>query len=170
VNEKFVVSWLVAIDLYIIAFLKLPMESGYLIPIIPFVIMLFGKYLQDKTFVFLCLMLIVSSFACTISPKERFDAITPSKVTLNFKAAGEDLYLDVLQGPIISYKIRKDNGIKFVEKLLETTDTIQKKSVIVSGPWYNKMVVQCKDTTNLNFILRDYLKEEDAVYFMLKGM
>ena len=69
VNEKFVIAWLVAIDLYIIAFLKLPMESGYLIPVIPFVLMLFGKYLYRRAFVFLCVMLILSSFICTISPQ-----------------------------------------------------------------------------------------------------
>ncbi|MBK8585762.1 MAG: hypothetical protein IPN88_10140 [Bacteroidetes bacterium] len=35
INEKYVIAWLVAVDIYIIAFLKLPMESGYLIPIVP---------------------------------------------------------------------------------------------------------------------------------------
>jgi len=169
VNEKFVVSWLVAIDLYIIAFLKLPMESGYLIPIIPFVILIFGKYLFNKAFVFLCSMLILSAFACTISPVERFDAVSPSNISYQFSASGEKLTFDVLQGPLLSYKCRRENGIQFVDELLLTADTISVKSVIVAGRWYNQMFIQSGDTSKIKFALRSYLKEEEAVYFYAKG-
>ncbi len=169
VNEKFVVAWLVTIDLYIIAFLKLPMESGYLIPLIPFVILIFGKYLYDKAFVFLCMMLILSSFVCTISPKERYDSISPTKSSLVFEAAGEKLFFDIFKGPVLSYKERRKNGMDFVNKLLTSTDTINRKSVIVAGRWYNQMFVQCADTAKLNFKLRAYLSEDEAVFFYAKG-
>ena len=169
VNEKFVVAWLVAIDLYIIAFLKLPMEGGYLIPIIPFVIMIFGKYLYNKAFVFLCIMLILSSFVCSISPVERFDSVEPSKAAYNFNSGGEELLFDFYKGPFISYQDRRRNGIEFVDELLNSTDTIKSKSVIVAGRWYNQMVMQSGDTSKLNFTLRPYIKEEEAVYFYAKG-
>ena len=168
VNEKFVVAWLVTIDLYIIAFLKLPMESGYLIPLIPFVILLFGKYLYDKAFVFLCTMLILSSFVCTISPKERYDAVSLSKSSFVFDGAGEKLIFDIFKGPVLSYKERRKNGMDFVNKLLLSTDTINRKSVIVAGRWYNQMFVQCADTAMLNFKLRAYLSEDEAVFFYAK--
>ena len=168
VNEKFVVAWLVTIDLYIIAFLKLPMESGYLIPLIPFVILIFGKYLYDKAFVFLCTMLILSSFVCTISPKERYDAVSLSKSSFVFDGAGEKLIFDIFKGPVLSYKERRKNGMDFVNKLLLSTDTINRKSVIVAGRWYNQMFVQCADTAMLNFKLRAYLSEDEAVFFYAK--
>ena len=169
VNEKFVISWLVAIDLYIIAFLKLPMESGYLIPIIPFVIFLFGKYLHSRAFVFFCMMLIASSLICTISPRERFDAATPSFASFKFEMAGEELYFDVLKGPVMSYETRRKNGINFVESLIESADTITSRTVLVAGKWYNQLVVQCKDTAALKFRVKDYLNEDEAVYFYAKG-
>jgi hypothetical protein len=169
VNEKYVIAWLIAIDLYIIAFLKLPMESGYLIPIIPFTLLIFGKYLYNKAFAFLCVMIILSAFFCTISPKDRFDATTPSKASLVFNAGGEKLYFDLLQGPVSSYNSRRRNGIEFVDTLLASTDTLKLRSVLVAGKWYNQMVVQCKDTSKLNIILRDYLNEEEALYYYAKG-
>jgi hypothetical protein len=169
INEKFVIGWLVAIDLYIIAFLKLPMESGYLIPVIPFVILIFGKYLYNKAFVFFCLMLIASSVVCTISPEDRFDAVTPSAVTVSFAAAGEDLLLDLLKGPVISYESRRANGMRFVDDLLASTDTVRTKAVLVAGKWFNQMIVQCPDTSRLHVRLRDYLGEDEAVYFYAKG-
>ncbi len=169
VNEKFVVAWLVTIDLYIIAFLKLPMESGYLIPLIPFVILIFGKYLYEKAFIFLCMMLIISSFVCTISPRERFDAVSPSESSFIFDGAGEKLIFDIFKGPVLSYKERRKNGMHFVNNLLASADTIKSKSVIVAGRWYNQMFVQCADTGKLNFKLKSYLSEEEAVFFYAKG-
>ncbi len=169
INERFVVSWLVAIDLYIIAYLKLPMEGGYLIPIIPFVILIFGKYLYNKAFVFLCIMLMLSSFSSTILPVERYDAAQPSKMSFDFNAGGEKLNFDFLKGPLVSNKERRKNGVQFVDEILASTDSITIKSVIVAGRWYNQMFIQSGDTSKLKFALRSYLKEEEALYFYAKG-
>ena len=95
--------------------------------------------------------------------------MTPSGASFTFNAAGEELYFDILRGPVMSFNIRRENGIKFVDKLLASTDTIRGRSVIVAGKWYNQMVVQCEDTSKLNVILRSYLSEDDAVYFYAKG-
>lgn len=169
VNERFVIAWLVAIDLYIIAFLKLPMEAGYLMPVVPFVIMIYGKYLYNRAFIFFCLMIIASSLFCTISPAERYDAASPSFLSAGFSAGGEKLIFDILQGPVCSYESRRENGVQFVDKLLASTDTISSQSVIVCGRWYNQMIVQGGDTSKLKVTLRDYLSESEAVYFYAKG-
>lgn len=169
VNERHVVAWLVAIDLYIIAFLKLPMESGYLIPIIPFVIMLFGKYLYQKAFTFFCVMLILSPFVASIAPAERLDAGTPSGWNYTFGAGEEKLTLDVLKGPVIAYNSRRENGVDFVNELLNSFDTIQKPSVLVAGRWYNQLLVQGESDIQGKMTIRSYLNEEEAVHFFSKG-
>lgn len=169
VNEKYVIAWLVAIDVYIIAFLKLPMEAGYLIPLIPFVILIFGKYLYDKAFVFLCWMLIASPFFATISPTDRLDASTTSALSFSFKAASETLNFDVLKGPIISYDSRRGNGIKLVNEVLNSMDTISSKSVLVSGRWYYQLLVQQGDTIRDKMLFKSYLNEDEAVHYFAKG-
>jgi len=169
VNEKYIIAWLVAIDLYIIAFLKLPMEAGYLMPLIPFVILIFGKYLYDKAFEFLCIMLICSPFLATIGPLDRLDASTPSALSFNFTAASEDLSFDLLKGPIVSYNSRRDNGVKFVNKILESIDSVKTQSVLVSGRWYNQLLVQQGDTMKKNMLFKSYLDENEAVYYFAKG-
>lgn len=169
VSEKYVISWLVAIDLYIIAFLKLPMEAGYLLPLVPFIIFIFGKYLYDKAFVFLCWMLIISAFIGNISPYERLDASTPSSLSFNFDAASEKLTFDLLKGPIIAYKSRRQNGLKFADKVLASIDTVSKKSVLVSGRWYNQFLVQQGDTMKKSVLFKSYLNEDEAVYYFAKG-
>ncbi len=169
VNERFVIAWLVAVDLYIIAFLKLPMESGYLIPIIPFVLLIFGKYLYQRAFHFLCICLILSPFLFTISPSERFDATSPSPLSFHFSSGGEDLVFDVLKGPVLSYDSRRRNGMEFCENVLAMTDTVSRKSVIVAGRWYNQLVAENKDTTRKNVVFRSYLDEETVVKYFAKG-
>jgi hypothetical protein len=169
VNERFVIAWLVAIDLYVIAFLKLPMEAGYLIPVVPFVIMIYGKYLYRKAFIFFCTMLIASAFLCTISPEERFDAATPSPASFTFTAGGEDLVFDLLKGPVLSYQTRRKNGIMFVDGLLSSLDTVSSRSVMVAGRWYNQLNVQAGDTSKLNIVVRDYLSESEALFYYAKG-
>ncbi|HRH67352.1 MAG TPA: hypothetical protein PLU53_13700 [Bacteroidia bacterium] len=169
VNERFVVAWLVAVDLYIIAFLKLPMESGYLIPMIPFVILILGKYLYQRAFNFLCVCLILSPFLFTISPSERFDASSPSPLSFHFNSGGEALVFDVLKGPVISYHSRRENGIKFSESVLEMTDTVSQKSVMVAGRWFNQLVAENGDTLRKNMVFRSYLDEDAVVQYFAKG-
>ena len=169
INEKYVVAWLVAIDLYIIAFLRLPMESGYLIPIIPFVILIFGKYLYSKAFAFLAVMLILSSFFFNISPVEREDAATASAISFTFNQGEEKLSVDVLDGPIMSYESRRANGMKFTADLLQSFDTLRRKSLLVCGRWYNQLYLERHDSTQFDVQIRDYIKQDSLLYFIGKG-
>jgi hypothetical protein len=169
VNEKYVIAWLVAVDLYIIAYLKLPMESGYLIPVVPFVILILGKYLYNKAFIFLSVMLLVSPFLFSVSPVERFDAETPSAFSKDIHAAGENVRIDFLKGPVFSYESRRKNAADFTGKLIQSFDTISLPSVIISGRWYNQLIVESGDTNKLKPIIRPYISEDEAVHYYAKG-
>jgi hypothetical protein len=169
INEKYVVAWLIAIDLYIIAFLRLPMESGYLIPMIPFVILIFGKYLYSKAFAFLSITLILSPFFFNISPVEREDAATASPVSFTFNQGEEKLSVDVLEGPIFSYESRRANGMRFTNDLLQSFDTLRRKSLIVSGRWYNQLYLQRKGPSSMDIQIRDYITQDSLLSFIGKG-
>jgi hypothetical protein len=99
VNEKFVVAWLIAIDLYIIAFLKLPTEAGYLLPVIPFVLLLFGKYLHSEAFVVFSMLILASPFLVSLT--EVGDPASPeTRMAGNVVEISDRFYsLDVAAGP-----------------------------------------------------------------------
>ena len=175
VNEKYVVAWLIAIDLYIIAFLKLPMESGYLVPIVPFVILLFGKYLFDKAFNFFAITLIIAPFIANITPADRLDAPSESALAIRFRTSGEDLILDPLKGPVISYQSRRHNAMKFTSQVLQNLDTMHRKTLIISGRWYTQMSVERTDTAlhTIQFIdrinqknLLKYIEDGYVIYYL----
>lgn len=54
---------LAVIVVYVAIFLRLPHEAGYLIPVVPFVLILLHRWLRSRLFAYLVLALLVSSFA-----------------------------------------------------------------------------------------------------------
>ncbi len=146
VNINYVLPWLIAIDLYIISFIVLPMESGYLIPLIPFVILIFGKYLYDKAFVFFAWTIILSPFVGGISAIDREDAPKPAQFEKKYlEIGGERLAFDPFTGPLITYQLRKESGQAFVEEVIQSADTLKINAIIVSGKWYNQVILQWKE-------------------------
>jgi hypothetical protein len=53
---------LVAIVLYVVAFLKLPVEAGYLIPVVPFVLFPLARLLPRPVLAAICVALLISPF------------------------------------------------------------------------------------------------------------
>jgi hypothetical protein len=168
VKEKYVIAWLIAIDLYIIAFLRLPVESGYLIPIIPFVILLFGKYLYSTAFNFFAYSLILSSLFFGISPVGSGDAATPSKAALQMDTGDETLIVDPLKGPVLSYESRRKNSMFFTQQLIQSFDTLKVKTVLVTGKWHNQLKLEQKKISE-NLRLVHYLEQDSLLSYIGKG-
>jgi len=170
VNEKYVVAWLIALDLYIIAYIKVPMEAGYLIPMIPFLILLFGKYLYSRAFTFFCVTLIVSPFLFGISPVNRLDSAPPSAASVEVNLGGERLSVDALKGPVLTYQSRTKAGVDFSQAMLRSLDTVSVPSVLVAGRWYNELNVLQENMKPGKMEIRSYLDEKEAVFYFAKGL
>ncbi|MCE9540783.1 MAG: hypothetical protein K8R85_16415, partial [Bacteroidetes bacterium] len=66
-DKKIITASFVILILYTISYFRLPQKSGYMISVIPFVIVLFGYYLNSKNFKLVCIAFILSSFICSIN-------------------------------------------------------------------------------------------------------
>ncbi|MFM9053001.1 MAG: hypothetical protein ACKOKF_11930, partial [Bacteroidota bacterium] len=169
VNIRYVIAWLVAIDFFIIAFIKLPMEAGYLIPAVPFIILIFGKYLIRPAFTLFACCMILSPFLVSISPAERKDAEEPSVIAVEVKAGEEKVIVDILKGPLVSYESRRLNGLDYVEQLLISLDTIRQPAVLVAGQWYNKLVFAQGDTLRGATVIAPHVKREELLSWVSEG-
>ena len=169
VNAKYVVAWLVAIDLYIIAFIKLPMESGYLIPMVPFVIMLFGRFLVRPAFGLFCLLLMAASFFMSVSPMNRREAAKPTFAAVQMKVGGEDLNVDFLRGPVMTYELRRRNAMEYFNEVLEVADTFTHRAVLVAGQWYNPLLELCGNSLIGNVQLVAHIDERQLLTYYAKG-
>ena len=75
-HKKITLIILIIIAIYFLLFLRLPVESGYLLPAIPFFLILIAKYLTRNISIFLAASLAISSFILNIDRKG-FELVGP---------------------------------------------------------------------------------------------
>jgi hypothetical protein len=163
VGLRHTTAWIIAIDLYIIAFVKLPMEAGYLLPIVPFVLMLLGKYLVRPVFVTVCILMIVSPFFFSLSPADRRDAESPSSVSWRLSAGGEELVLDLLKGPVTAFESRRANAMRYSRELLTRMDSLHQPSAVICGQWYNQLLAMNKSSKRGGIALLPHVGEQEIL-------
>jgi hypothetical protein len=102
-------AFISAIAVYGLAFLGLPLEPGYLIPIVPFTIILLGVYLGCRAFRLVCVALLISSF-------------------VDFDRSG------ITPGPIFQERVSRIANAKEASQTLALGNRLPHKSVVVVGP------------------------------------
>ncbi len=143
-KDKYTLFLISAIVLICILYIKAPYEPGYLIPMIPFGLLLLNKILKKKLIVIFCILLLLNSFIS-------FNIIEKNKV-LNIEFNGA-----ICDGMIKNDIDARTEQMSFTQKLLNANI---KHSVIIIG-WYLPIVSyfnkKVKSTNNLNF-------ENDILY------
>jgi len=89
-------AWLTAMVLFVLVFISLPHQAMYLIPALPFFLLLLARYLPRRAFQVVCILLILSPWLFTLrSPRH------PTEPTLcAFRAMEQDFRI-YLPGPIL---------------------------------------------------------------------
>lgn len=160
-NKKIVLASFLVTLLYVISYFRLPQKSGYMVPALPFIILLFGYYLSKRNFSFLCVSLIVSSFLFSINLTDSFRGSTHSKYAFVFKSANQELFLDPFSGPVFSDYSKRKQKMRFTERVIQKADTRSSKTVIIAGWWFNEiMVTTIGKPGNRNVIYEPYISEK----------
>jgi hypothetical protein len=101
--------WAIAVALYLAAFLRLPHLAAYLIPAIPFTILLLGSILPRRIFVAVSCAVMLSSF-----------------ITIGRKG---------ISSPIVSDYRARVQGVQSVNQIFARASTLPKQTVIIAGHW-----------------------------------
>ena len=137
VNEKHVISWLVAMDITILIFVRFPYEAGYLIPLIPFTILVFAKYLYDRAFIYFSLLLILSPFVIGISVSNKPDSPAPSALSAQVKVFSSSINFDFLNGQLSTEEKARKQTVKFAAAVVDESQYLTDSSLVLCGWWYN---------------------------------
>ncbi len=153
-NQKQSYAWIwgVGIALYVIAYFRLPHDQAYLIPLVPFVILLLGETMERRVFQTACVMIALSSF------------LEPCRSGL---CAG-DIFMD---------RAQRKAEIEFADKILEFGKALPENSVLVSAWWHPKLSTLAGDSTftidGVDFVyvldstlLEKYIADSTALYFI----
>ncbi|MCW3084405.1 MAG: hypothetical protein JWP12_1771 [Bacteroidetes bacterium] len=169
-NKKIIATAFLVIGLYIISYFCLPQKSGYMIPAIPFVILLFGYYANARNFQLLCYSLIISSFFCSINLTDKLRGATYSGMAKTFTISGQEVFFDVLTGPVISDYSKRIQKINYTTEVINAVSQITTKKVIIAGWWYNEiMVTMIPLKKNENVLYEAYIDEDKMKAYTASG-
>jgi hypothetical protein len=169
-DKKIIIASIVIILLYSISYFRLPQKSGYMIPVLPFVILLFGYYLNRKNFSWLCWSFVSSSFLFGINLTDAHRGAGYSKYAAVFKISDQEVYLDPLTGPVFSDYSKRQQKITFTDEIIRKSSGISSKTVIIAGWWYNEIMVTMIDRVpNPAVIYEPYINEEVMKAYLQKN-
>ncbi len=130
-----VAAWLAAVLLYGLAFLRLPTTPGYLIPMVPFVILLLNRAFESRVFVAFCACLVISPF-----------------VGLDWPGLSK--------GQLLLDHDKRRQDMEVLDTLLAMERWTEEQVLIVAGAWAPKLrasgAAVPKKSVNGAFLLNDY--------------
>ncbi|MGB3946559.1 MAG: hypothetical protein WBM13_01125 [Bacteroidia bacterium] len=155
-DKRILTASYVIIILFIISYFRLPQKSGYMIPVLPCLILLFGYYASSNYFKALCIALIVAPFICSINLTDKLRGATYSKYSIITHVAGQEIFFDPFSGPIFSDYSKRKLKINYTNSVLQKVDTINQKTVVIAGWWYNQIMVELIEKNRNNFVIFEF--------------
>ena len=132
VSSGCVFAWGLAVALELAAFLTLPHQAEYLIPAVPFVLLLGACVLSPRIFRALAIALIVSSLVLKASELGKPDS--PSVSATSVRLGSGRLVLD-LRGPLLIEHDRRQRGVEYIDRVIARGATLPPGSVVSAYEW-----------------------------------
>jgi hypothetical protein len=144
VSKVIVMSSIIAIVIYALLYLKLPHRAEYLIPAIPFVLILFSILLTRKVFILICLLMVMSPFVLSYDKKQ----VQP-------------------YGMIFDDHFKRIEQILFVDRLFEAVDNLPEEKIVVVSGWFlpqiRAILLPETDSKKIKDVIYIYLLDESQL-------
>ncbi|CAN5379427.1 hypothetical protein BH11BAC1_BH11BAC1_14820 [soil metagenome] len=139
---------------YAILFAIKPEKSAYLIPIIPFVILIASLSIEPKKLILFNCLLIVSSITAGLNLEDNIRGNISSKLSLTRTISEQKITFDLLIGPVMADYFKRKNKIEFTAEVVNKSAMIQKKTVIIAGWWLNEILLGLpnKENSTVEFV------------------
>ena len=165
--------WLITIAIYLLIYFSLPHQSAYLIPLVPFTILLFQEFLTKKILLILFIAVICSSLMVEIYPgwqvhtagfDQRFRNITTRVRFSRFNFFVAPFYGSLLY----DHNVRADEINRFMDIFTFGND-LHEKSVILVGWNLSKFATMALNKKPETVIYKDFLDKASIQSFIERG-
>jgi hypothetical protein len=156
-------AWASTVIIYIIAYFGLPQKSAYMIPLVPFVLLLFTRYLDEKHYRIFSVLLILSPFFFSINLTDPFRGSQHSSMVLKATVSGQEVFLDPLTGPVFSDYTKRKQKMAFTKMVRKKANAMNEKAVIISGWWYNMIITGLYDEPGSKHVIYTFYTDEKAL-------
>ncbi len=168
-DKKIILASSVIIILFIISYFRLPQKSGYMIPVLPFLIILFGYYLNRKNFIFLCVGFLLSSFLLGINLTDSYRGATHSTYAFIFNVSKQEIFIDPVSGPVFSDYSKRKQKMAFTEQVICKSAAHPVNAVVIAGWWFNEILVSLVPYINCNKVVYEsYMNSEKMEMYRKK--
>ena len=155
--------------LYTISFLRLPLKSAFMIPLVPFVLLLLSFYLRTAQLRFTGIALFCSALFFGINLAEANRGSAVSRLAYTSTISGQHIAFDVLSGLVIADQSKRRQRIAFSKAIINTTSGISDKTFIIAGWWLADITYLSKDNRNPNVLFRYYTDEPELAWYKAQG-
>ncbi len=137
-SERLLLVCALIIGLHIASYLRLPQKSGYMVPMIPFVIIFLVLGLREKQLRIATVLFVIAPFLFSINITDNLRGAKSTPLAFTFKASGQEIFLDPLSGPIFSERSKRINKMEYCDAL---TNEFEKRTntFVISGWWFNEI-------------------------------
>jgi hypothetical protein len=171
-HRKILFCSITAIITTLLIFIRLPEKSAFLIPALPFLIILVSYYIKTpKAFAFFFISMALSSFLFSINIADKNRGSEYSKFSFVKTISGQEVFFDALNGPIFSDLSKRINKSFYTAKVADKLKSMQGKNLIIAGWWYNQLVFELKnDKIKSGLSIVHHINEEQMIFFKEKGI
>lgn len=120
----------------------LPQKAAFMIPAIPFVLLIFAVTLNPKQMTILTLSLLLSCFFFGINLHDPYRGGKASSLSIPFHAGRATAVFDPLAGTVTDDYLKRKQRIAYSQKIISMTDTINDNMAVIAGWWLGDILVQ----------------------------
>ncbi len=128
------ICW-VSVCLFGFLFAAMPLEAGYLIPFLPFLLLLARFHLSNDSFRILAIGLILSPIFLSVDTKDRPWSAPSSPVSIRTSIAGRSLAVDFLNGPLVLDFLKRNSQLSYAQSIVNWAQSRAQPAVLVTGVW-----------------------------------
>jgi hypothetical protein len=155
-NRKLVWMSLSATFIYCILFWYLPQKAAFMIPAVPFIIVLVLLLAGNRSIQAVAICFFISCFFAGVNLSDANRGGKPSSLAFQLHAGNQEAVFDMLTGTVTDdYKKRKQR-IAFAQKIISVTDTLHEKTVVIAGWWLGDIRIQPGYRPNKNAVMLYY--------------
>ena len=160
---------LLVILLYTISFIRLPLKSAFMIPLVPFLLWLFSLLLSTRQLLSIAITLFLSGLFFGINLADAKRGSGYSKLAMVKNIAGQTVAFDPLSGLVLADQTKRKQRTAFAKHVIRTTANIREKTFILAGWWLADIQYLTRNDPPSPVIFRYYTDENELHWYQSQG-
>jgi|SRR5688572_2123608 len=130
---------LLTIAIYMYSFLKIPQKSAFILPMVPFIIIIFAAILNKKHLIVLSLSLLVSCFFLGMNLDDPFRGSKASPLSVKTQIGQTPVAIDLISGLVIADYTKRIQKTDYTKSIVKRLISTREKTLLIAGWWQNEL-------------------------------